>query len=51
MINSFPKAFGKGARVDACSSPTPRSIISMGSFCTQVARLRPDISVYEHQGI
>lgn len=51
MIHSFPGAFGKGARVDAVSSPTPRSIVSMGSFCTQVARLRPNIAVYEHQGI
>ena len=51
MINTFPGAFGKGARVDAVSSQTPRSIVSMGSFCTQVSRLRPKIAVYEHQGI
>lgn len=51
MINSFPGAFRKGARVDAVSSPTPRSIISMGAFCVEVARLRPNIAVYEHQGL
>lgn len=51
MINSFPAAFRKGARVDAVSSPTPRSIISMGAFCVEVARLRPNIAVYEHQGL
>ena len=51
MINSFPGAFLKEARVDACASQSIRSIISMGSFCTQVARLCPEVALYEHQSL
>jgi len=51
MIESFPTAFGKGASVDACSSPSVRSIMSMGSFCVSVAHESPKTSVYEHQGM
>lgn len=51
MIASFPGAFRKDARVDACASQSIRSIISMASFCTQIARLRPDVALYAHQSL
>jgi len=49
MLSSFPKAFPKGARVDACVSPSFRSALSMTSFCLQLGRMRPDLEIYEHQ--
>ncbi len=51
MVKDYPVAFGKGSKVDACSSPSVRSIISMSSFCAAVSRLAPAAEVYEHQGI
>ena len=51
MVKSFPSAFGKGSVVDACSSPSVRSIISMSSCCAALSRLAPKATVYEHQGL
>ena len=51
MVSSFPKAFGKGSVVDACSSPSVRSIISMSSACASISREAPRSSVYAHQGM
>ena len=51
MVKSFPSAFGKGSSVDACSSSSVRSILSMSACCTSIAREAPKADVYEHQGI
>ncbi len=51
MVESFPKAFGKGSVVDACSSASVRSIISMTSACSTISRKAPKSSVYAHQSI
>ena len=51
MVTAFPTVFGKGSEVDACSSPSVRSIMSMSSCCTAISRLSPQTKVYEHQGI
>lgn len=50
MLANYPSAFPKGARVDACSSPSVRSVLSMSAFCVGAAQVRPDLSIYEHQG-
>ncbi len=50
MVKNFPTAFGKGSTVDACSSASVRSILSMSSFCASIAREAPGAEVYEHQG-
>lgn len=49
MVKNFPKAFGKGSRVDACSSPSQRSIISMASCVSAIAAAAPKTEVYAHQ--
>ena len=49
MVESFPSAFGKGSSVDACSSASTRSIVSMSSFCASVAREAPETEIYAHQ--
>lgn len=51
MVRSFPSAFGKGSRVDACSSASVRSILSMSSCLSSISRLAPKVQVYAHQGI
>ena len=51
MVQSFPTVFGKGSEVDACSSPSVRSIMSMSSCCNALSRLSPQTKVYEHQGM
>ena len=51
MVESFPKAFGKGSVVDACSSASTRSIVSMSSFISSIARNAPKADVYAHQGM
>ena len=51
MVRSFPKAFGKGSRVDACSSASVRSIISMSSCISAIARNAPKAQIYAHQGM
>lgn len=50
MVKAFPTAFGKGSRVDACSSASVRAIISMSSFVSSISRLAPKAKVYAHQG-
>ena len=50
MVESYPKAFGKGSRVDACSSASVRSIISMSSCCAALSRKAPKTAIYAHQG-
>lgn len=49
MVESFPKAFGKGCSVDACSSAAQRSILSMTSACYALALYSPQTKVYAHQ--
>ena len=51
MVKCFPKAFGKGSKVDACSSPSVRSIISMSSCITSLSRVAPKTEIYAHQGV
>jgi len=51
MVASFPQVFGKGSRVDACSSPTERSIVSMASCCAAISREATLSFVYAHQGM
>jgi hypothetical protein len=50
MVQSFPKAFVKGSRVDACSSASVRAIISMTSCVSSISREAPVANVYAHQG-
>ena len=50
MVKSFPKAFGKGSRIDATSSASVRSIMSMTSCVSALSRLAPKATVYAHQG-
>jgi len=50
MVQSFPTAFGSGSCVDACSSPSVRSIISMSSAVASFSREAPKTTVYAHQG-
>lgn len=49
MVKSFPGAFGKGSRIDACSSAAVRSVLSMASECATFARIAPKADVYAHQ--
>ena len=51
MVHDYPSVFGKGSRVDACSSPSVRAIISMNSCCAAISREAPRASVYAHQGL
>ena len=51
MVTSFPTVFGKGSKVDACSSASVRAIMSMSSACTAISCLSPETKVYEHQGM
>ena len=51
MVQSFPGAFGKGSRVDGCSSPSPRAIMSMTSECLSLARKAPKTAIYTHQSM
>lgn len=51
MVESFPKAFGKGSVVDACSSASTRSIVSMASFVSAVSKEAPKAEVYAHQSM
>lgn len=50
MVSSFPSVFGRGSRVDAASSPTERSIVSMASCCAAISRAAPMSRIYAHQG-
>ena len=50
MVQSFPKAFGKGSRIDATSSASIRSIMSMTSCVSTLSREAPKAVVYAHQG-
>lgn len=51
MVDNFPEVFADGASVDAVVSTSARSMISMSSFCLSLARLRPELPIYEHQGL
>ncbi len=51
MVESFPSAFGKGSRVNACSSAAVRSIMSMTSCVSTISRKAPKAEVYAHQGV
>jgi len=50
MVRSFPSAFREGSRVDACSSASERSIMSMASECASFSREAPETRIYAHQG-
>ena len=49
MVKEFPGAFRKGCRIDACSSPSVRSILSMASECATFSRIVPKADIYAHQ--
>ena len=51
MVKSFPKAFGKGSRIDACSSAAVRSIMSMASEVAAFSRIAPKARIFAHQGV
>lgn len=51
MVRVNSKAFGKGSRIDAVPSNSPRAIVSMGAFCLEAGRLAPKAEIYEHQGL
>lgn len=51
MVKAYPSVFRKGSFVDACSSPSVRSILSMSACCGAISRLAPQVKVYEHQGM
>ena len=49
MVSSFPSVFRKGSRVDACSSASERSIVSMASCVASLSREAPKAAVYAHE--
>ena len=51
MVQNFPAAFRKGSKVDACSSPATRSIVSMSAFLSSLSREAPKTEIYAHQSI
>lgn len=51
MLQTYPTAFPRSARVDACVSPSFRSALSMTSCCLMLGQLRPDLEIYEHQSL
>lgn len=50
MAERYPQAFRKGAVVTAQASSSSRSILSMASFCTALARKYPAIRIDQFQG-
>jgi len=50
MVQSFPKAFGDGSRVEAASSASVRAIMSMTSCVSSLSRVAPKADIYAHQG-
>ncbi len=50
MAERYPQAFRKGAVVTAQASSSSRSILSMASFCTALARKCPSIRIDQFQG-
>lgn len=49
MVRNYPSLFGKGSRVEAASSPTIRSIVSMTAFLSAFGAAAPRAEVYGHQ--
>ena len=47
MYNNFPTVFKKGGNVLAISSLTGRCVISMASFCQELAQCNPKIEIRE----
>ena len=45
MMNAYPSLFKKDAAVDARASISPRAIISMMSFCDQIHKQKPKVSI------
>ena len=45
--DSFPEVFGKDNRVDAIVSVTPRSIVSMSSFCLSLQKKNPRLDIFQ----
>ena len=50
MAERYPQAFRKGSVVTAQASSSSRSILSMASFCTALARKCPSIRIDQFQG-
>lgn len=44
----YPEIFGTGAEIIATSSNSERCAMSMASYCNEVARNYPDVSLYEY---
>ena len=45
MVSAYPSLFTSDAILTARSTLVPRCIESMGAFCEQVARMRPDVLI------
>ena len=48
MCRLYPEVFKKGSEVVATSSDVDRCEMSMASYCAEIARNFPDISLYEY---
>jgi len=54
MYDSFPEVFKKKRHVEAIVSTSPRSIVSMSSFCLSLKEKNPRLSIYQsstHTGL
>lgn len=51
MVETYPSAFKKGSVVDACSSASVRSIMSMTAAVSSISREAPKADVYAHEGM
>ena len=49
MVAYFPSVFPDGAEVDACVSPSIRSVMSMNACCLAIGQARPGLKIFEHQ--
>ena len=45
MLRSFPEVFGKGARVTANSTQSPRVMMSMFTFCNELKASHPELEI------
>ena len=45
MVAAYPEVLGKKVKVDACATTSPRAIVSMMSFCDELRRLRPGMTI------
>ena len=49
MVEFFPSVFPDGAEIDACVSPSIRSVMSMTACCLAIGQSRPEVRIFEHQ--